>query len=82
MQHPDSRPVVNTSTHFLPPEVLLSPEVSPSHHPTASPRAPVPIAPWPHIPRGPEATVLPTPSLQHYPRRPRLVLLDFPQQEV
>lgn len=41
-----------------------------------------PLPPWPPIPRGPEAMVLPTPSLQHYPRHPRPVLLDFPQQHV
>ena len=70
IQRPDSRPVVNTSTHVLPPEALLSTKVSPSHHPTACPLAPVPIAPlaahssWTgsHGPPHPLPAALPPPS--------------------
>ena len=66
--HPTSR--FKACTHVLPPEALLSTEVSPSHHPTACPLAPVPIAPlaahssWTgsHGPPHPLPAALPPPS--------------------
>lgn len=79
IQRPDSRPIVNTSTHILLPEALLSSGFT-SRHPQPVNWCPLP--PWPPIPRGPGAMVLPTPSLAALPSPSTPSPLDFPQKHV